>query len=177
MPERSQYPLLSNHRLGSRATAPGYAYVYAWSWVMEIIAYAILDTRRNPPTKIRRFKASVLAGGIILGQQMAGMNRQCREERYALAEIYANGSHKIIGTPPGPETWVGARVKWFSHAMGYGFVEAYGFEDDIFVHARTVPRNILRSIACGDAVQIQYVKVERGYHAVALKLPEGGGDE
>jgi cold shock protein len=69
-----------------------------------------------------------------------------------------------------------ARVKWFSRAKGYGFVEVEDVNEDIFLHSRVIRRAILHSIVHMCAVNIQYVKVERGLHAVALKLPEGGDD-
>jgi CspA family cold shock protein len=48
-----------------------------------------------------------------------------------------------------------ARVKWFDASKGYGFVNSYGFEEDIFIGVEALTRSGLNSLKSGEAVCIQ----------------------
>jgi CspA family cold shock protein len=48
-----------------------------------------------------------------------------------------------------------ARVKWFDASKGYGFVNKFGCEKDVFVGAEALTRSGLNSLKSGDAVCIQ----------------------
>lgn len=48
-----------------------------------------------------------------------------------------------------------ARVKWFDSNMGYGFVNTYGSNDDIFIGQDVLRSSILGELQTGEAVNIQ----------------------
>lgn len=56
------------------------------------------------------------------------------------------------------------RVKWFSDAKGYGFIET---EDgkDVFVHFSAIAAEGYRSLAEGQSVQFEVVEGARGLQA------------
>lgn len=77
---------------------------------------------------------------------------------------------QIIDAQPAPETnekakvtvpdvvleeTVPARVKWFDAKKGYGFVNAFGSMDDIFVGASVLRQAMLSSLEAGQAVSVQ----------------------
>lgn len=50
---------------------------------------------------------------------------------------------------------VPARVKWFDPGAGYGFVQVYGSNDDIFIGQSVLRQSILSEIQAGQAINIQ----------------------
>ena len=48
-----------------------------------------------------------------------------------------------------------ARVKWFDHTKKYGFVNAFGSSEDIFIGIDALTRSGLSSVETGEAVSIQ----------------------
>ena len=57
------------------------------------------------------------------------------------------------------------KVKWFSNAKGYGFLQAEGSEADIFVHYSGIKADGYRSLNEGDAVQCDMVEGPKGAKA------------
>ena len=53
------------------------------------------------------------------------------------------------------------RVKWFSNAKGYGFIEREG-ESDVFVHYTAIQSEGYRKLAEGEEVLFEVVEGERG---------------
>ena len=47
-----------------------------------------------------------------------------------------------------------ARVKWLNPEVGYGFVNTYGSNDDIFIGKAVLHKSILGEIQAGQAVSI-----------------------
>jgi len=54
------------------------------------------------------------------------------------------------------------KVKWFSNAKGYGFIQAEGSETDIFVHYSSIQADGYRSLDEGDAVEFDMVDGPKG---------------
>jgi len=54
------------------------------------------------------------------------------------------------------------KVKWFSNAKGYGFIQAEDTEQDIFVHYSSITAEGYRSLNEGDAVEFELVAGEKG---------------
>ena len=54
------------------------------------------------------------------------------------------------------------KVKWFSNAKGYGFIQAEETEQDIFVHYSCIAAEGYRSLNEGDPVEFELVKGEKG---------------
>ena len=51
--------------------------------------------------------------------------------------------------------FVPARVKWFDKTKGYGFVNIYGSDEDIFVGHKTLKQAGLQELSFGEALSVQ----------------------
>jgi len=54
------------------------------------------------------------------------------------------------------------KVKWFSNAKGYGFIQAEDFGKDIFVHYSSIQSEGYRSLKEGDPVEFELVDGPKG---------------
>lgn len=61
-----------------------------------------------------------------------------------------------------------ARVKWFDKAKGFGFANAYGKADDIFLHVEVLRRCGLADLQAGEAICVRVVEGERGQMAAEV---------
>lgn len=61
-----------------------------------------------------------------------------------------------------------ARVKWFDKAKGFGFANAFGNTEDIFVHVEVLRRSGLADLQPGEAVALRVVNGERGRMAAQV---------
>lgn len=59
------------------------------------------------------------------------------------------------------------KVKWFSDAKGYGFIEVEG-RRDIFVHYSAIQKNGYKTLAEGQAVEFDIVDGAKGPQAAAV---------
>ncbi|MEL6684394.1 MAG: cold shock domain-containing protein [Pseudomonadota bacterium] len=58
------------------------------------------------------------------------------------------------------EERIAARVKWFDPGKGYGFVNAFGSTEDIFVGIAVLRKSMLGEVSAGDALCIQVAETE-----------------
>ena len=61
------------------------------------------------------------------------------------------------------------RVKWFSDAKGYGFIEQEGGED-VFVHFSNIQGRGYRSLKEGQIVQFDIEQTPKGLRAVNVRV-------
>ena len=61
-----------------------------------------------------------------------------------------------------------ARVKWFDKSKGFGFANAYGHSEDIFLHVEVLRRCGLADLQAGEAVCMRIVDGARGEMAAAV---------
>ena len=59
------------------------------------------------------------------------------------------------------------KVKWFSDAKGYGFIEVEG-QRDVFVHFSSIEAEGYRSLAEGQVVQFEIVEGVKGPQAMKV---------
>ena len=62
-----------------------------------------------------------------------------------------------------------ARVKWFDKAKGFGFANAFGHTDDIFIHAEVLRRFGLADLGPGEAICLRVAQGKRGRLAVEVR--------
>lgn len=67
-----------------------------------------------------------------------------------------------------------ARVKWFDKAKGFGFANAFGCGDDIFVHVEVLRRSGLANLAPGEAISLRVIQGRRGKMAAEVCPWEAG---
>ena len=60
------------------------------------------------------------------------------------------------------------RVKWFSDLKGYGFIEAAGEGQDVFVHHTVIEANGFRSLLDGEEVMYEISDGPRGPSATRV---------
>ena len=61
-----------------------------------------------------------------------------------------------------------ARVKWFDKAKGFGFANAYGDDQDIFLHIEILRKCGLADLEAGEAVCLRIVEGDRGQMAAEV---------
>lgn len=61
-----------------------------------------------------------------------------------------------------------ARVKWFDKGKGFGFANAWGSEEDVFVHIEVLRRSGFADLAPGEAVALRVIDGKRGRMAVEV---------
>ncbi|MFV0491505.1 MAG: cold-shock protein [Pseudorhodobacter sp.] len=61
-----------------------------------------------------------------------------------------------------------ARVKWFDKAKGFGFANAFGRDDDVFIHIEVLRMSGFADLAAGEAVCLRIIDGKRGRMAVQV---------
>ena len=61
------------------------------------------------------------------------------------------------------------KVKWYNGKKGYGFIERWRKEKDVFVHASAVREAGLRFLNEGDEISFEVESGEKGPAAVKLQ--------
>lgn len=61
-----------------------------------------------------------------------------------------------------------ARVKWFDKVKGFGFANAFGRPEDIFIHVEVLRRSGLADLMAGEAVCLQVIEGKRGRMAARV---------
>lgn len=65
------------------------------------------------------------------------------------------------------------RIKWFSDAKGYGFIQQDDGSPDIFVHFSSIEGQGFKSLQEGQLVEFDVESGPKGMKAVAVRKKEG----
>ncbi len=65
-----------------------------------------------------------------------------------------------------------ARVKWFDKAKGFGFANAFGSPEDVFLHIEVLRRSGLADLQPGEAIGLRSIDGKRGKMAVEVLVWE-----
>ena len=65
------------------------------------------------------------------------------------------------------------RVKWFSDAKGYGFIQQEDGSQDIFVHFSAIDGRGFRSLQEGQLVEFEVESGPKGMKAISVRRVEG----
>lgn len=85
----------------------------------------------------------------------------------ALPEIAGLDLELIANSPLVP-----ARMKWFDKSKGFGFANAFGRPEDIFVHMDVLRQSGLSDLAPGEAIAIRIIEGKRGRMAAEVQAWE-----
>lgn len=80
-----------------------------------------------------------------------------------------DGGTGFLQTIPDHLPYLPARVKWFDRGKGFGFANAFGTTDDIFLHLDVLRRFGLADLAAGEAICIRVLDGARGRLAVEVR--------
>ncbi len=61
-----------------------------------------------------------------------------------------------------------ARIKWFDKAKGFGFANAFGCPEDVFVHMDVLRQSGLSDLAPGEAIAMRVIDGKRGRMAAEV---------
>lgn len=81
----------------------------------------------------------------------------------SLTDIVQMDSDEIARSPLLP-----ARIKWFDKAKGFGFANAFGRPEDIFVHMDVLRQSGLSDLAPGEAIALRVIEGKRGRMAAEV---------
>ncbi len=84
-----------------------------------------------------------------------------------LADLAEIDPEVLRATPVEP-----ARVKWFDKVKGFGFANAFGSADDVFVHIEVLRRSGLADLQPGEAIAMRTIDGKRGKLAVEVLIWE-----
>lgn len=75
----------------------------------------------------------------------------------------------FVGAAPPDGPLEPARVKWFDRGKGFGFLNIFGKNEDVFVHMEVLRRSGIADMAPGDAVAVRTTVGPRGLMAAEVR--------
>lgn len=75
----------------------------------------------------------------------------------------------LLAELPVSSDWLPAKVKWFDKAKGFGFVNLWGREGDVFLHMEVVRQAGLIEVTAGQGLAVKIGEGPRGLIAVSCQ--------
>lgn len=126
---------------------------------------------------LRNFGRSSVAEGAAIVIEAQGTERG--RQATSILEITApdsdssQASHddrvEPIAVDENASALLPTRVKWFDKTKGFGFVNAFGSDEDIFVHMEVLRQFGLAELQPGEAVCVRTVEGPRGKMAAEVR--------
>ncbi|MEM8871957.1 MAG: cold shock domain-containing protein [Pseudomonadota bacterium] len=125
---------------------------------------------------LRNFGRSSVAEGVEILMDVQGTDRGRQAVEIHKIETSALDEPQEVPAPSS-EVYSGqdasdlsaSRVKWFDKAKGFGFVNAFGDPDDIFVHMEVLRLYGLSDLQPGEAICVRFKAGPRGKTAVEVR--------
>ncbi|MEM6479246.1 MAG: cold shock domain-containing protein [Pseudomonadota bacterium] len=118
---------------------------------------------------VRRFGRSVMSAGdeveISYGETSKGL------QVIELVSVAAADEKSADGNPPAPhvdDPLVPARMKWFDKGKGYGFINVFGEDEDVFVHVDVLRAGGLLEAQVGEAMCAVITRGTKGASATSV---------
>ena len=118
---------------------------------------------------VRKFgRASVSAGDLV--SLTLGTTTKGYQAVELLSVESADGRPDVDTRPePDPEAeLLPARLKWFDKGKGYGFVNVFGSDEDVFVHVDVLRAAGLTESLVGEAMCVVLTRGAKGASALSL---------
>jgi CspA family cold shock protein len=144
-------------------TVRGYGFIVAENWDQDILAHANCVRASGRATLPEGARITVEAAKSERGWQAVTII-EVEHDPNALNDRPTDFVHDAPRDTP----FVPARVKWFDRAKGFGFVNAFGSQRDIFVHMEVLRRTGMPDLQPGEAVAVRVVQGPRGLMASDL---------
>jgi len=121
---------------------------------------------------LRNFGRSSVAEGVAITMDVQGTDRG--RQAVEIHDIESGPEDaEAVSAAPAPEVsdepLLPSRVKWFDKAKGFGFVNAFGDPEDIFVHMEVLRLYGLSDLMPGEAVCVRCKRGPRGKTAVEIR--------
>ena len=122
---------------------------------------------------LRNFGRSSIAEGVAITMDVQGTERG--RQAVEIHNIETGPEDAVAETipvepaEPSDAPLLPSRVKWFDKAKGFGFVNAYGDPDDIFVHMEVLRLYGLSDLMPGEAVCVRCKRGPRGKTATEVR--------
>ncbi|MFQ5437564.1 MAG: cold-shock protein [Paracoccaceae bacterium] len=142
-------------------TTKGFGFVVAEGYATDILLHANV---------LRSYGRNSVHGGAQVVVRVQATERGCQATEILNIEQPSGNSglaalREVVGPDfdPAPDAALEpARVKWFDRTKGFGFVNVFGREGDVFVHVEVLHACGMSELQPGEAIAVRSADGPRG---------------